>query len=154
MVDVREREPFSYRRDADVPAFDDGGPIAFVDGECGLCSRGARLISRLDRRGEFRICPTQSSLGRAVLVHYGLDPDDPDSWLYLVDGRAHGSLQGVLEVGARLGGWGRALTVLRLLPHSLQNAIYRLIARNRYRLFGRKELCQLPDPELRRRLIG
>ncbi len=153
MVEIHQREPFSYRHDPSVPRFDDGGPIAFVDGECGLCSRGARIIVRLDKRGEFRICPTQSSLGQAILTHYGLDPTDPDSWLYLVDGKAYGSIDGITRVGARLGGLGRILAVLRILPRALQNWIYRRIARNRYRLFGRKRVCDLPDPALRRRLI-
>ncbi len=80
-----EREAYSYRGDDTVPAFEDRGPVVFMDGDCVLCTRGARIIARLDRAGEFRICPIQTPLGRGMLKHYGLDPEDPDSWLYLVD---------------------------------------------------------------------
>jgi len=99
-----EQRPYSYRGDPSVPDFDDGVPITFMDGQCTLCSTGARLISRLDRQNEFRICPIDTALGRSVLSHYGLDPDDPKSWLYLVEGRT--------------------------------------------------DMCAVPDPELRRRLIA
>ncbi|MEM7446243.1 MAG: DCC1-like thiol-disulfide oxidoreductase family protein, partial [Pseudomonadota bacterium] len=76
-------QAYSYRRDPNVHDFDDTRPIVIMDGECALCARSARLLSRLDKREEFRICPSQSPLGRAVLGHYGLNADDPDTWLYL-----------------------------------------------------------------------
>ncbi len=147
-------EPWSYRHDPSVPAFDDSGPVTFMDGECVLCTAGARLIARFDRTAAFRICPVQSPTGRAVLRHYGLEPDDPDSWLYLADGRAHTSLDGMIRAGARIGGPGWLLQPLRLLPRPAQDWLYRRIARNRYRLFGRTSMCSVPDPRLRARLIG
>ncbi len=136
-----------------MPVFDDSGPIVFMDGECALCSAGARAIARLDRRGEFRICPIQSSLGRAVLAHHGLDTEDAETWLYLADGRAYGGIDAMIRVGERLGGLGRIMTAARLLPRDAQDWLYRRIARSRYRIFGRAEMCALPDPELRRRLM-
>ncbi len=155
MARLRERPAFSYRADASVPAFDDTDPIVFVDGNCAFCSRGAQLIARNDHAGEFRIATVQSPLGRAVLVHYGLDPDDPDSWLYLVDGRARTSLDALIAVARRLGGWLRLVTApLRLLPRAAQDWLYRRIARNRYRLMGRTDMCAIPDPAFRARLIG
>ena len=124
-----------------------------MDGECVLCTRTAKLIARLDHREEFRICPVQSPTGRAVLHHYGLDPDDPTSWLYLVEGRAYTSLDAVIRVSSRLGGPGRLLQVLRLLPGRAQDWLYRKVAQNRIRLFGRTDMCAVPDPKLRARLI-
>lgn len=131
------------------------GPIAFVDGTCGFCSAGARLIARLDRSGDIRIATVQSALGRAVLPRHGLDPDDPMSWLYLADGRALTGADGVIALGRRLGGWPRAgAALLAALPRPLRDALYRVLARHRYALMGRADLCALPDPDLRRRLIG
>src|SRR5262245_28472622 len=86
-LNLQARPAFSYRRDKAVPPFDDRPPIVFVDGQCALCTRGARLICRLDRRGDFKIVPTQSELARAILCHYGLNAVDPASWLYLEDGK-------------------------------------------------------------------
>jgi len=147
------RAPYSYRLDDTVPRFDDTLPLTVMDGECALCSAGARLIARFDKAREFRICRVQSKLGAALLRHYGLDADNPESWLYIVDGRAYTSLDGMIRAGSRLGGAGWVLQPLRLLPRPVQNWLYRRLARNRYRLFGRKDICALPDPELRARLM-
>jgi len=147
------RQPYSYREDPQVPAFEDAGPITVMDGDCALCTAGARLISRFDRRQEFRICRSQSDLGSALMRHYGLDPADPDSWIYLADGAAHTSLDAMIRAGARVGGIGWLLQPLRLLPRGAQDWIYRRVARNRYRMFGRADICAVPDPALRARLM-
>lgn len=144
----------SYRADPAVPDFDDGTPVAVMDGNCTLCTFGARLIDRFDRSGTIRICPATTPLGRALLVHYGIDPDDPESWLFLADGRAHASLDAMIRAGAHAGGIGRILAVLRILPSPLRDWLYRRLARNRYRLFGRTDMCAVAGPGLRARLIG
>jgi len=148
------REPYAYRDDARVPAFDDAAPIAVVDGECALCAAGARLIDRFDRSATVRVCATQSPLGRALLSHFGLDADDPDSWLYLVDGCGYGALDGVLKLAPKLGPLGWLLRPLHLLPGPVAVWIYARAARNRYRLFGAAALCASPTPGLRARLIA
>lgn len=106
--------PFSHRDDPAVPAFPDDQHVVFMDGLCGACSRAARLIARLDRRDEFLICPAGSPLGRSVLTHYGLNPDDPESWLYLEHGHPRFSLDAIIRVGRRLGGVGHLLSILSL----------------------------------------
>ncbi len=152
MQDMRRQ--FSWRNDPAVPVFDDSVPVAVMDGDCALCSWGARMIHRLDRSGTVRICPVQTPLGAALLAHHGLQPGDPASWLFLDAGRAHRDFDAVIHAGRRFGGWGRLTAVLRLLPQGLRDALYRRVARNRYALFGRADLCALPDPGLQRRLIG
>lgn len=147
------REPYSYRTDPTVPDFDDLGPVTVMDGECVLCSVGARLIARFDRVGEFRICRSQTTLGKTLLHHYGLSADDPESWLYIADGKAYTSLDAMIRAGRRIGGIGLLLQPLRLMPRSLQDWFYRRLARNRYRLFGRNDMCEIPDPALRSRLM-
>tara|TARA_R110001583_G_scaffold71050_5_gene200547 strand:- start:60345 stop:60830 length:486 start_codon:yes stop_codon:yes gene_type:complete len=146
-------EAYSYRADPTVPGFDDLGPITVMDGECVLCSLGARLIARFDKHNEFRICRVQTDLGRALLHHYGLSPDDPESWLYLVDGRAYTSLDAIIRAGRRIGGVGWVLQPLRVLPRFVQDWLYKRVALNRYGLFGRVEMCEIPDPRLRARLL-
>src|SRR6185437_10881432 len=79
----------------------------------------ARLVCRLDRKQEFRIAPVQSPLGRALLAHYGLDADDPVSWLYLIDGRAYGELDAVARAGRRLGGLGLIAAPLGWAPRAI-----------------------------------
>lgn len=147
------RVRYSYRDDPDVPAFDDKGPRCFMDGECVLCSFGARLIARFDRRDEFRIFTIQSETGQAVLRHYGLDPADPDTWLFLDDGAAFSSMDAMVRAARRIGGPGWMLQPIRLLPARAQNWLYTFIADNRYKWFGRTDICALPDPKLRAKLI-
>lgn len=148
-----DRTAYSYRQDPNVPNFDDTHPIVFMDGDCVLCTASARLIVRFDRAGEFRICPVQTATGRAILTHYDLEPDDPESWLYLVDGEAYGSMDAMIRAGARLGRVGWLLQPLRLLPRTVQDWLYRRIALHRIRLFGRTDICSIPDPALRSRLM-
>ena len=124
-----------------------------MDARCALCARGAAWIARNDTASEFTIIPLQSDLGGALLAHYGLDPADPTTWLFLEDGRAYTSLDALVRVGARLGRFWKVLSVLRILPRPLQDFLYRAVARNRYRIFGTADLCAIPDPEIRKRLL-
>ena len=152
MAELRPRPPYSYRDDPAVPRLDDSGPVAIMDGACALCASGTRMIARLDRECVFRIGRTQSAIGAALVRHYGLEPEDPETWLYLEDGRAWPGMEAVIRIGARLGGPARLLGLMHLLPRAAREWFYRRIARNRYR-FGRTDMCDLPDPELRARLL-
>lgn len=148
-----QRPPYSYRDDPEVPAFDDDCILVVMDGDCALCSATARRIARLDRDDKVRICTAQSPLGRGLLGHYQLSPDDPDSWLMLHEGRARGSLDAIVALFPKLHRGFVPLRVLGVLPVGVQDWLYARIARNRYH-FGKTDLCALPDPELRRRLIS
>ena len=79
-----------------MPAFADDRPVVLFDGDCALCSGSARKILKHDRAGRIRLAPTQSPLGRALLVHYGVDPDDPYTMLLIQDGVARQRSDGVL----------------------------------------------------------
>jgi len=139
----------------DIPDWlKDVSPLTVMDGNCALCSFGARAIHRLDRTQQVRILPIQTARGQAALAAFGLDPRDPETWLY-IDGRAAWTgLDAMIVLAMRCGGWGYVLAPLRLLPAALRGILYRFIARHRYRLFGRGALCELPDPELRARLLS
>lgn len=145
--------PFSFRNDPAVPSFDDTAPIAVMDADCALCCWGARMLHRLDQSGTVRICPVQSPLGAALLRHYGLDSHDPASWLLLDQGQPYFHMEAIIRAGQIFGGWGRLTNGLRIAPRPLRNWLYQRIARNRYTLFGRGDLCALPDPEFQRRLL-
>ncbi len=129
-------------------------PIAVMDGTCALCSFGARMIHRLDRSGDIRICPIQTEMGQQLLRDNDLDPHDPATWLFIEDGKVWRDFEAMIRVGERSGGFGRILSLLRLVPARLRGWLYLRIARNRYAMFGRGDICALPDPALRARLIG
>ena len=144
---------FSFRDDPNVPPFEDHAPVAVMDAECAFCSWSARLLHRLDKSGEVRICPIQSPLGAALARHYGLDPSDPASWLFLDEGRPFVDLEAVIRAGQRIGGWARLTVLFRVFPRPMRNRLYQAVARNRYRLFGKADMCALPDPRFQKRLL-
>ena len=153
LMKLEAYQVYSWRSDAGVPQFVDEGHLTVMDAKCGICAKGARWIARADTAEQFRIIPQQSALGAALLVHFGMDPDDPVSWLYLANGRASSSLDGMIRAGAQLGGVWRALIILRILPRGVQDWLYMRLARNRYRLFGAGDLCAMPDPDVQKRLL-
>ena len=145
--------PYSYRADPAVPKFDDSRPLIIYDGVCVLCSRGMHAIAKRDTVARIRFTSAQSPLGQALFVHYGLDPVVFETALLLSEGRAFGKLDMSFEVGRWLGGSWRLFDIFRPLPRAAQDRAYDLIAKNRYRLFGRTATCQLPDPAWRARVI-
>ena len=152
-MNLNEYPRFSYRADSTLPDFDDSGPRTVMDARCGLCAKGARRIARSDKSVAFRIIPMQDPLGAALLRHYGMNPEDPTSWLFLEDGYAYTSMDAIVRVGARLGGASGLLRALRFLPRPWQDWLYLRIARNRYRLSRQVDLCSVPDPDVQRRLL-
>ncbi|WP_299920665.1 DCC1-like thiol-disulfide oxidoreductase family protein [uncultured Pelagimonas sp.] len=145
---------YSYRNDAQVPAYDDDYVLLVMDGDCALCSASARRVAQWDRDDRVRITTAQSPLGAGLMRHYGIDPDDPQSWLLVMHGHGYGSLDGILRVLPVLHPAFKVFSVCRLLPLRLQDWLYARVALNRYAWFGRGDLCALPDPELRRRVLS
>jgi predicted DCC family thiol-disulfide oxidoreductase YuxK len=129
------------------------GPVVVFDGVCRLCSRWVQFLLRYDRSGRIRFAPMQGQTGRALLQQHGLDPDDPLSFLWVESGRGYRNSDAILRIVDGLGGAWRLLRILRLLPRSLRDAGYRLIARNRYRWFGRRDACLLPDAAVAQRFL-
>lgn len=129
-------------------------PIAVMDGTCALCAFGARMVNRLDRTGTIRIAPIQGETGSQLMAAHGLDALDPDSWLFIAgDGTVYRDLEALIALGRHTGGWGWLLTWLRVFPRPVRDGLYGLVARNRYAMFGRAEMCDIPDAKLKARLL-
>ncbi len=132
---------------------DPGRPILVFDGVCLLCSRWVRFILRHDRAGRYRFAAMQSETGRALLDAHGLDPDDPNSLLLCEAGAHWTDSDAIVRVLTGFGGAWHAFAVLRLLPRRLRDPAYRMLARHRYRWFGRSQTCWLPSPEHAERFL-
>jgi len=146
--------PFGYRADPEVPDFPDDRPIVLFDGHCVMCSAWARFLLKHDRRGVFRLLPAQTPLGQALYRHFGLNPTELETNILLEDGVAWLKSESSLRMAAHLGfPWSMA-AVIRILPLSWRDALYELVARNRFRLFGRREVCFRPEPEQASRFLG
>lgn len=128
-------------------------PVIVFDGHCVLCSTNARFVLRNDRHGYFRLAAMQGEVGAAILARCGVDPANPDTLIVVDNATAFRDSDAVIAIWSRLGWPWRVLTVARIVPRALRDPVYRWVARNRYRLFGRNERCFVPDPRWAERLL-
>ena len=135
-----------------------GRHLLLYDGVCGLCNRVTRFVLRRDPAGLFDFASLQSETGRAFLLRSGRHPGDLDTVFvvadYRLDSRRVLSKSGAsLFIADSVGGPWRIFAVLRVLPAAVRDFFYDLIARSRYRIFGRYDTCPIPAPEHRKRFI-
>jgi predicted DCC family thiol-disulfide oxidoreductase YuxK len=135
---------------------DPANPILLYDGVCGLCNRLVQFVLKRDASGHFRFAPLQSDFASRILRQHGLDPDDLDT-VYLVEQPGQhvtARSDAVISVLRKLGGlWPAAALLLRALPKSLRDWGYDIIARNRYRIFGKHDICPLPEEKYQHRFL-
>jgi len=133
------------------PIWPDDGVILY-DGVCVLCSGWVRFIVKRDVAHRFRFTPIQSAYGRQLAITLGIDPDDPDTNAVVLDGRALRRSDAALAVVGALPGWGW-VSAVRVVPRPVRDAVYTAIARTRYQVFGRHDVCDLGEPSLADRVI-
>lgn len=133
---------------------DEGRGILLFDGVCNLCNGVVNFVIDHDRSDYFRFAPLQSAAGRSLLKTHGLDADALDSVVLLEDGRYYQKSDAALRAARRLEHPVRRLHVLTIIPRTIRDAVYDVIARNRYSWFGRQDACRVPTPELRRKFLA
>ena len=146
-------ERYSYRNDPAVPAFTDEHPIIIFDGYCALCSGWANFVLRHDHKGRYRLLAAQSPLGAALYRHYGLDPQDYETNILVADGLAWFKSEGSIRMAEGLGFPWSTAAMFRVLPLRLREVLYEAVARNRFRLFGKRENCYLPPTGYKDRFL-
>lgn len=127
-------------------------PVIFFDGVCGMCNAFVDLMLRADHKHIFLFAPLQGSTALAMLPPLGNDAREW-SMIYVDEAGVHNQSDASLEVYRRLGGLWGMLGLLRFVPRWLRNPVYRLIARNRYRWFGKKDACRIPSKEEQLRFL-
>jgi predicted DCC family thiol-disulfide oxidoreductase YuxK len=120
---------------------------------CNLCNGSVQFIIKHDKKARFHFASLQSEKGQALLRTHHLPTQEFDSVIYIRNGRYYKKSSAALYILRDLGGFWQIFFPLILVPPFLRNAIYSLIARNRYRWFGRQESCMLPTPELKSRFL-
>jgi len=140
----------------------EGRALVLYDGVCALCNGVVQFLIKRDRLDKFRFAPLQSSLGREVLARFDIHtfPDGvmlltdaltPDEYLYQ---RSDAVAEALQRLGGPGGMWRLVGKALKLLPRPLRDWGYGIVARFRYRVFGRYDTCPIPPPEQRNRLLG
>ena len=128
------------------------GTILF-DGVCVLCSGWVRFVIKRDPAARFKFLAIQTAVGRMLAHSLGVDADDPQTNIVVRNGVAYFKSDAAIVVLRALPGW-RWIAGFRLMPRGLRNFAYDLVARNRYRLFGRRTSCLLPGRETTRHFLA
>ena len=126
--------------------------VILYDGVCVFCSRWIRFIAARDHERRFRFTAIQSPYGTRLAQAFGIDPRDPDTNAVIHGGLARFKSEAALTVLGHLPGW-EWTDALRAVPKPLRDAVYNLVARNRYRIFGRYDECFVPDAGMRGRVM-
>jgi predicted DCC family thiol-disulfide oxidoreductase YuxK len=126
--------------------------VILYDGVCIFCSRWVRFVIARDAQRRFRFTPIQSGYGTRLARAFGIDPADPDTNAVIHGGVAYFKSDAALTVLSSLPGWGW-VRVLFGVPRPLRDAVYNLVARNRYKIFGKYDRCFMPDAETRARVM-
>ena len=126
--------------------------VILYDGVCVFCSRWIRFIAARDKDRRFRFTAIQSPYGTRLAQAFGIDPKDPDTNAVVHGGIASFKFDAALTVLSHLPGWGW-VRALRAVPKPLRDVVYNLVARNRYRIFGKYQECFVPDARFRDRVM-
>jgi predicted DCC family thiol-disulfide oxidoreductase YuxK len=130
-----------------------GYPVILFDGVCNLCTGSVRFVIARDSRKQFRFASLQSPVAEQLLGAQGRDGDRLESVVLVVGERTYRKSTAALLIARRLDGLWPLLAALLVIPRPLRDAVYGWIGRRRYRLFGKRDVCWQPQPELAERFL-
>lgn len=128
-------------------------PVVLFDGVCNFCNGAVNFLIRQDGEGSLRYAALQSDAGQQLLQQYGLPEANFNSFVLIKEGKVYQRSGAALKLLPYLPWYWQWANIGWLLPPSLRDGIYNLIAKNRYRWFGKKEACMVPTPEVRQRFL-
>ena len=129
--------------------------IILFDGVCNLCNRSVNYVIKHDKKDMFRFAALQSEIGNKLVAQRNIDTTKIDSILLLEPNIAYYTKStAALQIGKTFGGGWQLLTVLEWIPEVFRDWIYDVVARNRYRWFGKRDQCMIPTPELKSKFLA
>lgn len=126
--------------------------IVLFDGVCNFCNGAVNFIIRHDHGHRFKFAPLQSDIGMELRAKYDIS-DNVDSIILIEDGTAFLHSTAGLRVARGLGGAWQLAYVFIIVPATIRDWVYKTFARYRYSLFGKKDVCMMPTPDIRERFI-
>ena len=131
-----------------TPNLPKGKHIVLFDGVCNFCNASVRFIIKRDKKDLFRYASLQSELGQSLTLSRGIDTKKVDSIVLIQPGEAYYiKSSAALKIAKNLSGFYPILSIFIYLPRRLRDFFYDVVARNRYKWFGKKEACPMPTPE-------
>lgn len=131
----------------------DNKDIVLFDGVCNLCNNAVNFIIDRDPQGRFIFASQQSSEGQSLLEKFALSTLTMDSLVLIRGYKVYTKSGAALEIARFLSGFWPGFYIFKLVPYPIRDFIYNLVARNRYRLFGKREQCRYPTAELKTRFL-
>lgn len=128
--------------------------IILFDGICNLCNAAVQFVIKHDKQGKFKFAALQSNKGQELLAQYQLANNDFNSFVLVQDGRAYTKSTAALRVSRHLNHAYKLLYGFIIVPTFIRDGVYNLIARNRYKWFGKQNDCMVPTPELLSRFLN
>ena len=129
------------------------GSILLFDGVCNFCNDSVNFIIRRDPDKKFRFAPLQSEFGIEMRKKYAI-ADDVDSVVLIENENAYMHSTAALRIAKNLGGIYSLAYVFIIVPSFIRDTFYKLFAKYRYRLFGQKDICMMPTPDVRERFLA
>lgn len=123
-------------------------PVILFDGVCNLCNGSVQKIIAADPKKQFRFASLQGSFGQQVLKQFHLPPSEFSSFILLENNQIFTKSTGALKVARRLSGAWPLFYAFIIVPQFIRDGVYNIIARNRYKWFGKKESCMVPQAAL------
>ncbi len=127
--------------------------IILFDGVCNFCNGSVNFIIENDSADHFRFTPLQSEIGQELLAKYNINKVDTDSVVLIENEKAYTHSNAVLKIAQKLGGIYSAAYGLMIVPKFIRDFFYKTFAKYRYKLFGKKDVCMMPTPEIRRKFL-
>jgi len=128
--------------------------IILFDGVCNLCNSWVQFVIKRDKRDLFRFAALQSEPGKDMLRQRGMDGHGMDSIVLIEPGMAYYTKSdAVLQIAKAFGGGWKLCSLLSWIPRPLRDAMYDLVARNRYSWYGKRDSCMIPTPELNAKFL-
>lgn len=127
--------------------------IVIFDGVCNFCNDAVNFIIRHDITNRYNFAPLQSEAGIRLMAEYNIAAD-VDSIILIEDGVVFLQSTAALRIVKNLGGIYSFAYASIIVPTSIRDYFYKLFAKNRYRLFGRKDVCMIPTPDVRERFLA
>jgi predicted DCC family thiol-disulfide oxidoreductase YuxK len=129
-------------------------PVILFDGVCNLCNGAVQFVIKHDHKNTFNFASLQSDAGQSLLKTYNFSAVDFNSFVLIQNDKAFLRSDAALRVVKQLSGSIRLLYGFIIVPKFIRDYVYRIISKNRYKWFGKKESCMIPSPQLRSRFLN
>ena len=128
--------------------------LIFFDGVCNFCNDRINFIIRHDKRDYFRFAPLQSEVAEKMLKEHKPEALGGDTFILFENGKVYDRTTAALRIARKLDGAWPAFYALIIVPPFLRDIVYRIIAKNRYKWWGKRESCMIPTPEVRKKFLS